>query len=63
MLALDRYHVFVHSVSSVIGYDYHDATPDWVHPFIHLILVLAPALLVSVGTYLTYAWPAELLET
>ncbi|MFT5796992.1 MAG: ABC-type multidrug transport system fused ATPase/permease subunit [Candidatus Azotimanducaceae bacterium] len=53
MSALDRYHVFVHSVSSAIGYDYHDATPDWVHLFIHLILVLAPALLVSVGTYLT----------
>jgi ABC-type multidrug transport system fused ATPase/permease subunit len=52
MSALDRYHVFVHSVSYAIGYDYHDATPDWVHPFIHLILVLAPALLVSVGTYL-----------
>lgn len=52
MSALDKYHVFVHSVSDAIGYDYHDATPDWVHPFIHLILVLAPALLVSVGTYL-----------
>ena len=52
MSVLDRYHVFVHSVSSAIGYDYHDATPDWVHPFIHLILVLAPTLLVSVGTYL-----------
>jgi ABC-type multidrug transport system fused ATPase/permease subunit len=52
MSALDRYHVFVHSVSYAIGYDYHDATPDWVHPFIHLILVLAPAVLVSVGTYM-----------
>ena len=52
MSVLDRYHVFVHSVSYAVGYDYHDATPDWVHPFIHLILVLAPALLVGVGTYL-----------
>jgi ABC-type multidrug transport system fused ATPase/permease subunit len=52
MSVLDRYHVFVHSVSSAIGYDYHDATPDWVHPFIHLILVFAPTLLVGVGTYL-----------
>ena len=52
MSALDKYHVFVHSVSYAIGYDYHDATPDWVHPFIHLILVLAPAVLVSVGTYM-----------
>lgn len=52
MSLLDRYHVFVHNVSAAFGYDYNDATPDWVHPFIHLILVLAPALLISVGLYL-----------
>lgn len=57
MSALDRYHVFVHSVSYAIGYGYHDATPDWVHPFIHLILVLAPAVLVSVGTYMIGVMP------
>lgn len=49
----DRYHVIVHEISSVFGYDYHDSTPDWVHPFIHLILVLAPALLAAVASYLT----------
>jgi ABC-type multidrug transport system fused ATPase/permease subunit len=48
----DRYHIFVHDVSSAFGYDYNDATPDWVHPFIHLILVLAPALLTGVFAYL-----------
>ena len=48
----DTYHVFVHIVSSAIGYDYHDSTPDWVHPFIHLILVVAPALLAGVSAYL-----------
>lgn len=48
----DTYHVFVHSVSSAIGYDYHDSTPDWVHPFIHLILVVAPALLAGVSAFL-----------
>lgn len=53
MSLLDRYHAVVHSVSYSFGYDYNDATPDWVHPFIHLVLVLAPALLVSVGTYLS----------
>ena len=52
MSLLERYHVFVHNVSAAFGYDYNDATPDWVHPFIHLILVLAPALLISVGSYL-----------
>ncbi len=48
----DQYHIFVHDVSSAFGYDYNDATPDWVHPFIHLILVLAPALLTGVLAYL-----------
>ena len=52
MSLLDRYHVFVHNLSAAFGYDYNDAAPDWVHPFIHLILVLAPALLISVGLYL-----------
>lgn len=48
----EHYHLFVHSMSAVFGYDYGDSTPDWVHPFIHLIVVLGPALLFSVGTYL-----------
>lgn len=47
----DRYHALVHDVAAGFGYDYNDATPDWVHPFIHLILVLAPALLIAVGSY------------
>ena len=52
MSLLDRYHLLVHDVAAAFGYDYNDATPDWVHPFIHLILVLAPALLITVGSYL-----------
>lgn len=52
MSLLDRYHLLVHDVAAAFGYDYNDATPDWVHPFIHLILVLAPALLIIVGSYL-----------
>lgn len=49
---LDKYHMLVHNVSLAFGYKYTDTTPDWVHPFIHLILVLAPALLTGVGAYL-----------
>ena len=52
MSLLDRYHLLVHDVAAAFGYDYNDVTPDWVHPFIHLILVLAPALLITVGSYL-----------
>lgn len=53
MTLLERYHAFVHTVSAAFGYDYNDATPDWVHPFIHLILVLAPSFLITVASYLT----------
>jgi ABC-type multidrug transport system fused ATPase/permease subunit len=52
MSLLEKYHVFVHDVSSAFGYEYNDTTPDWAHPFIHLILVLAPALLIGVCAYL-----------
>ena len=50
----DKYHVFVHNVSAAFGYQYHDTTPDWVHPFIHLILVLAPAFLIIVAGYFVF---------
>ncbi|WP_448325935.1 ABC transporter ATP-binding protein [Sulfitobacter sp. M13] len=52
MSLLDAYHVFVHNVSAAFGYDYNETTPDWVHPFLHLILVIAPALLTGVAAYL-----------
>lgn len=52
MSLLDRYHLLVHDVAAAFGYGYNDVTPDWVHPFIHLILVLAPALLITVSSYL-----------
>ena len=53
MSLMDRYHVLVHDVSALFGYDYNDTTPDWVHPFIHLILVLAPGLLIGVALVLS----------
>lgn len=52
MSLMDRYHDLVHKMSSAFGYHYHETTPDWVHPFIHLILVLAPSLLAAVASYL-----------
>ncbi len=52
MSLLDRYHAVVHDVTIAFGYNYNDTTPDWIHPFLHLILVLAPAFLIGVSTYL-----------
>ena len=45
---LDRYHDLFHKVSAAFGYHHHEATPDWVHPFLHLILVLAPLVLIAI---------------
>lgn len=53
MSLMERYHDLVHKVSAAFGYQYTESVPDWIHPFIHLILVLAPALLVAVVSYLT----------
>ncbi len=46
MSLIDRYHAFVHHVSAAVGYDYGDASPDWVHPIVHLVLVIAPTFLI-----------------
>lgn len=52
MIRFDRYHGIVHDLTEFFGYQYDDSAPDWIHPFIHLIFVLAPAMLVSVVIYL-----------
>jgi ABC-type multidrug transport system fused ATPase/permease subunit len=46
-----RYHVLVHDLTSFFGYQYDETAPDWIHPFIHLIFVLAPAMLCAVAVY------------
>lgn len=47
-----NYHELVNKVTVLVGYQYDDSAPEWIHPFIHLILVLAPALLGLVIIYL-----------
>lgn len=44
----DKYYVIVHDLVLFFGYPYDDTVPDWKHPIIHLIFVLAPALLLAV---------------
>lgn len=51
MTAFDNYHVLVHDLTAFFGYRYDDTAPDWIHPFIHLIFVLAPAMLIAVAVY------------
>lgn len=52
MTRFDKYHGFVHDLTAFFGYHYDDTAPDWIHPFIHLIFVLVPAMLVAVAVYI-----------
>lgn len=52
MSLMDIYHVLVHDTAALFGFEYTDAVPDWMHPFVHIILMLAPALLISVVSFL-----------
>lgn len=52
MTLLDRYHDLLHDFTAFVGYHYDETAPDWIHPFIHVIFVLVPAMLVSVVVYL-----------
>ena len=52
MTLLDRYHDLLHDFTVFVGYQYDETAPDWIHPFIHVIFVLVPAMLVSVVVYL-----------
>lgn len=52
MSSVDHYHAYVHDAASFLGYQYTDASPAWVHPFIHMIVVLTPVLLTAVAVYL-----------
>ncbi|MFD2738023.1 ABC transporter ATP-binding protein [Sulfitobacter aestuarii] len=56
MHLLDRYHLIVHDIAALFGYEYGDAVPSWAHPFIHLILVAMPVMLVGALIYLVLRW-------
>ncbi|MEX0303495.1 MAG: hypothetical protein AB3N24_13850, partial [Leisingera sp.] len=48
-----HYHSFAHETADWLGFSYDETSPEWVHPAMHLVLLLAPALLaVSVATLL-----------
>ena len=52
MSSVDHYHAYVHDAASALGYEYGDTSPEWIHPFIHMIVVLTPVLLTAVAVYL-----------
>lgn len=52
-LPIPQYHSLAHQAANYFGYSYDETAPDWVHPTLHLVLVLAPVLLVSSFAFLT----------
>ena len=40
-----HYHSFAHRAANWLGFSYDETSPEWVHPVMHLVLLLAPALL------------------
>lgn len=44
-IKIPELHSLAHQAAAWLGADYDSAAPDWVHPLMHLILVLAPSLL------------------
>ncbi|WP_254695706.1 ABC transporter transmembrane domain-containing protein [Leisingera sp. NJS204] len=48
-----HYHSFAHETANWLGFSYGETSPEWVHPAMHLVLLLAPALLaISAATLL-----------
>ncbi|MFW8635667.1 ABC transporter ATP-binding protein [Cribrihabitans pelagius] len=43
--SLPEYHGYAHRAAGWLGFEYDPTVPEWVHPVMHLILVLAPAVL------------------
>lgn len=48
---LETYHLLIHKVSHLLGHQYNDGAPDWLHPVLHVVLFYAPVLLSCVIAY------------
>ncbi len=49
---MEQYHLIIHSIANLLGYQYNEAAPDWIHPILHFVLLCAPALLLTTISYL-----------
>ena len=45
---LDSYHTLIHSISHFLGHQYNDGAPSWLHLVLHVVMLFAPMLLLSV---------------
>jgi len=49
---MEKYHLIIHSIANLLGYQYDETAPDWIHPILHFVLLFAPALLLTTISYL-----------
>ena len=56
MMIIDQYHALLHEIIHLLGHETSEASPEWLHSILHVILVFAPALLVVVCAYHAVGW-------
>ena len=44
---MPEFHTLAHDAAAALGYSYDHTAPAWLHPMMHLVLVIAPVLLAS----------------
>ena len=44
---MPEFHTLAHDAAAALGYSYDHTAPSWLHPMMHLVLVIAPVLLAS----------------
>ncbi|WP_260084245.1 ABC transporter ATP-binding protein [Phaeobacter inhibens] len=44
---MPKFHSLAHDAAAALGFSYDSSAPAWLHPVMHLVLVLAPALLAA----------------
>lgn len=49
---MEKYHIIIHSIANLLGYQYDEKAPDWIHPILHFVLLFAPVLLLTSICYL-----------
>ncbi len=49
---MKNYHDIVHNIALFLGYQIDESAPDWFHPVLHFVILIAPIFLIIVVTYL-----------
>lgn len=53
---MEKYHSIIHYIANLLGYQYDQNAPDWLHPILHFVLFFAPLCLALVTSYICIKW-------